>query len=172
MVNLFSHFAKFVRMASKILMAISQGLLAILMFLSITDVIGRYLFNRPIFGTLEMSEILLVSIVFFGSAYTLYLDKQITMELLYTRLSPSAKKIVNVITRLMAFIIFGLMVWKVTEKALYFKGVNRLIPSLLWPIYPFMLFVSLGAILISLELLIQIVYLFMNPKEVSSEGEG
>jgi TRAP-type C4-dicarboxylate transport system permease small subunit len=170
MVNLFSRFSKAVRMASKLLMAISQGLLATLMFLSIADVIGRYLFNRPIFGTLEMSEVLLVSIVFFGSAYTLYLDKMITMELLYTRLSPSGKKIINVITRLMAFIIFGLMVWKVTEKALYFKATNRLLPSLLWPIYPFMLFVSLGAVLISLELLLQIVYLFLNPKQVSPEG--
>lgn len=170
MVSLFSHFAKMVRMASKILMAISQGLLAILMFLSIADVIGRYLFNRPIFGTLEMSEVLLVSIVFFGSAYTLYLDKQITMELLYNRLSPPAKRTVNIITRLMAFSIFSLMVWKVTEKAFYFKETNRLIPSLLWPIYPFMLFVSLGLILISLELLIQIVYLFKDPKQVISEG--
>lgn len=170
MVNLFSYFAKGIRMASKILMAISQGLLAILMFLSITDVIGRYLFNRPIFGTLEVSEILLVCIVFFGSAYTLYMDKQITMELLYSRLSPSARKKVDVITRLMAFIIFSLMVWKVTEKALYFKEANRLIPSLLWPIYPFMLVVSLGAILLSLELLIQIVYLFLNHKNVNPKG--
>jgi len=143
-------------------MTVSQILLAILFFLSVADVAGRYLFNYPLVGTLEISEILLVGIVFFGSAYTLYQDKQITMDMLYSRLSNSVKKCVDIITRLFSLSIFILMLWKVTSTAMYYKDAHRLVPTLFWPIYPFVLFISFGVLMISMELIIEIVYLILG----------
>jgi TRAP-type C4-dicarboxylate transport system permease small subunit len=159
MVKVFQSCASAIRLASKLMLLISMGLLAVLMFLSVADVGGRYFLNRPIFGTLELSEVLLVCIVFFGSAYTVYQDKQITMELLYSRLSPSRKKATDVVTRFLSLFVMGLMAWRVTATAVYSREVNRLIPGVLWPVYPFMLVVSFGVVLISLELIIEIVYL-------------
>jgi TRAP-type C4-dicarboxylate transport system permease small subunit len=147
---------------NKFTLLVSQGLLAILMFLSVADVGGRYFFNRPIFGTLEISEVLLVCIVFFGTAYTVYQDKQITMELLYSRLSPSGKRLTDISTRFLSLVVLGLIAWRVTATAIYSKEVNRLVPGVLWPVYPFMLVVSFGATFICLELIIQIVYLIRH----------
>ena len=119
MPDMFFSIVRGVRAVSKVSMSVSQVLLAVLFFLSVADVAGRYLFNYPLVGTLELSEILLVGIVFFGSAYTLYLDKQITMDMLYSRLPTSIQKYVDVITRLFSLTIFILMLWKVTATAFY-----------------------------------------------------
>lgn len=142
----------------------SSSLLAFLMFISATDVIGRYLFNRPIIGIFEISEILLVGIVFLGSVYTLHQDKQITMELLYSGLSPKKKRIVDIVTRMLSAMVFILMTWKVTKMGIYCKQVGRQISGLLWPVYPFMFIVSLGSALISLELVAQIIILLTGFK--------
>ena len=155
MPDMFFSIVRAVRAVSKVSMSVSQVLLAVLFFLSVADVAGRYLFNYPLVGTLELSEILLVGIVFFGSAYTLYLDKQITMDMLYSRLPTSIQKYVDVITRLFSLTIFILMLWKVTATAIYFKDVHRLVPTLFWPIYPFVLFISFGVLMLSLELIIE-----------------
>lgn len=162
MPDMFFSIVRAVRAVSKVSMSVSQVLLAVLFFLSVADVAGRYLFNYPLVGTLELSEILLVGIVFFGSAYTLYLDKQITMDMLYSRLPTSIQKYVDILTRLFSLTIFILMLWKVTATAFYFKDVHRLVPTLFWPIYPFVLFISFGVLMISLELIIEVVFLIVG----------
>jgi TRAP-type C4-dicarboxylate transport system permease small subunit len=160
-------FVRGVRAVSKILNGIGQVFLAILMFLGTADVLGRYFFNRPILGTFEISEILLAGVVFFGWAYVLYQDKHIAMEVIYSHLSPYAKKITDVITRFFSLFVFSLMAWRVTATAFHYKEVNRLLPGLLWPAYPFVLFVSLGAVLLCLELIIQIFYLLFSFRDMS-----
>ena len=49
---------------------ISSILLFVLVFLITLDVIGRYAFDSPIPGTFEVTEVLMVFIVFLAFAYT------------------------------------------------------------------------------------------------------
>jgi len=72
---------------AKILANVSVALLAIMLFLGVTDVLGRYLFNRPVTGTLEIFEILLPGIVLLSLAYTQLNKAHIRVELLFNRFS-------------------------------------------------------------------------------------
>ena len=76
----------------KFLGMISVFALGALMFLGAIDVIGRYVFNYPIMGALEISQILLAALVFFGLAYTQMGRKHITVGLAYAKLPPRLKK--------------------------------------------------------------------------------
>ena len=170
MVNTLSACARAAKAVGYWWMIVAVWFMAALFFLSVADVGGRYLFNHPIVGTLEVSEILLLGIVFFGSAYTLNRDKHVTMELLYARLSVPAKRGVDIATRVLSLALFVLMTWRVTEVAFYFKATNRLVPTLFWPMYPFVLFVSVGTLLLCMELIVQIVFLISGRPYYEDQG--
>ena len=63
-------FEKVVRNVCNIFNYIGMMLLFILMVQGFADVIGRYLFKRPIIGTMERGEVLLALMVFLGWGYT------------------------------------------------------------------------------------------------------
>lgn len=161
-----------IRAVSKAINAIGMVVLAILMLLGAADVLGRYLFNQPIMRTYEISQILLASIVFFGWAYTQYEDKHISIGLVFERFSPSVQRIIRIITHFLALIVFGLIAWQATILAMDFFHANRLLGGLLIPIYPFQLFVSFGAVLICLELIIQIFFLLIAAPDMAQLRKG
>ena len=46
------------------------GILMVMMSLTVVDVFLRFVFNKPIVGAYEMSEFMMVILVFFALAYT------------------------------------------------------------------------------------------------------
>ena len=53
----------------KLLNSIAMGILAAMMFLTATDVILRYIFNRPISGAYELIEYMMAILIPFALAY-------------------------------------------------------------------------------------------------------
>ncbi|MBW1802822.1 MAG: TRAP transporter small permease, partial [Deltaproteobacteria bacterium] len=62
-------------------------ILALLMFMTAADVFGRYILNHSIKWTKEISEVMLILIVFFGAAYTAIKKEHVRVELLIMRFS-------------------------------------------------------------------------------------
>ena len=147
------------RNISKALHTIGLAFAGILMFYGTADVVGRYFFNHPVRWTYELSQILLASIVFLGWAYTLYQDKHTTVGFVYTRLPIPVQRIVDVFTRFLALIAFGLITWQATAWAIVYWKAGRLIAGIFLPLYPFQMFVAFGALMLCLELIIQMFYL-------------
>jgi len=56
--------------------------LLIMMVLTFVDVIGRYAFNKSIFGTAEIIEYLMVVVIFAGIAFITSADQHIKVEIL------------------------------------------------------------------------------------------
>ena len=56
--------------------------LLIMMVLTFVDVIGRYAFNKSIFGTAEIVEYLMVVVIFAGIAFITSADQHIKVEIL------------------------------------------------------------------------------------------
>lgn len=59
---------------------ISLGSLFVLTFLVTSDVIGRYIFMRPIKGTEDISEIIMVLTVFLSLGLTQYVKGHVSIE--------------------------------------------------------------------------------------------
>lgn len=63
-------------------LAILAGIaLFIMMILTFVDVVGRYGFNKSIFGTSEMIEVLMVIVIFAGVAFVTASDQHIKVDI-------------------------------------------------------------------------------------------
>ena len=56
--------------------------LVVLALVTVTDVMGRYLFNRPLLGALELSELLMVFLAFACFAYTELQNGHVEIDML------------------------------------------------------------------------------------------
>lgn len=149
--------AKGTNLINSALRYVCVGLLFFMMVLGTVDVIGRYLFNKPILGTLEVFEILLPAIVLLGLGYTQEKRGHVTMELLVTYLSPRKKIILNIITNACALFISVLILWRGWILTTLYWRMDRTIPTIDVPMFLPQLFVPLGASVLSLVLLVQMI---------------
>jgi TRAP-type C4-dicarboxylate transport system permease small subunit len=78
-------------------------------------VVARYLLNRPIGWSEEISTYLMVWAVFLGSAYTLKEDAHIGVDVLISRLKPEIKRI---------FLLFQYLVGILFLSCLFYKGID------------------------------------------------
>lgn len=155
---------KGIRGINNVLNCIGMVLLMGLMFLGAADVVGRYFFNMPIKGAYEYSEILLAGVVFFGLAYTASVKGHVTVDTFFTKFSPRVQALVGVIINFIAIAVFALMAWQGALKALRSWESHRMIDVILLPIAPFQLFVTIGALALCFELLIQLLHSLRNMK--------
>ncbi len=143
---------------SSILMYVSMGMLLFMMFLGSADVLGRYLFNKPVVGSFEIHEILLPGIVFFGLAYTQLVKGHVSIELVYARLARRLRAEVSVVTSSSLVCLFALIAWRGVVTAISYLERHREVTNLGWPFYPFQLFVPLGALAICLVLIVDVLH--------------
>ena len=131
------------------------GILALMMFLTATDVSLRYLFNRPILGSYELVEYMMAILVAFTIAYCALERGHVNIELLISRLPQRAQSVVNSFTGLISLGLFSLIAWRsfLQARILYFAGSTS--SALHIPQFPFVIITSVGFGLLSLVVLIQ-----------------
>lgn len=149
--------AKGIRFINRYIRNLCLILLFFMMLLGTADVIGRYLFNRPILGTFEIFEILLPAIVLLGLGYTQENRAHIRMEILISRLSIQTQTILNLITNGCALLISILILWRGWVLTIGYWNMGRTIPTIEIPMFLPQLLVPLGALLLSLVLIIQMI---------------
>lgn len=153
-------FEKSVKGINNVLSNIGVVLLAVLMLLGAVDVIGRYLFNKPIIGTMEIGEILLASMVMLSWGSTQIAKGHVTVELLLSRFSPLARAKVNFVTTFLSLVLFSLITWQSVLTAKLYHNAGRLVYTINWPLAPFQLVVSLGALILCLVFITKMIQYF------------
>ena len=148
----------------KIFNAVAAGMLFLLMVLGATDVIGRYLFNAPINGTMERGQILLGLMVFLSWGYTQIKKGHVNVELFVMKFPPRLRSITNFITTLLMLLFMILIVWQSTLAAIDTHNVKEVIYVIHWPLAPFMLFVPIGGIFLCLVLMMELMQHFVRIK--------
>ncbi len=141
------------------------GLLFFMMVLGTIDVMGRYLFNRPILGTFETFEILLPAIVLLGLGYTQESRAHVRVEILISRLSYRTQTFLNFITNGFALLISILILWRGWVLTVAYWRMGRTIPTIEVPMFLPQLLVPIGAFLLSLILAVQMLQYFGQKKK-------
>jgi TRAP-type C4-dicarboxylate transport system permease small subunit len=142
-----------------ILTGISGVLFLGLMFLGAGDVAGRYLFNKPIMGTMEASEILMAGVVLLSWAYSQRIGIHVRMRLIISQYSPRAQAIVNFITLLLSLVLFSFIFWQSLAIAIKYLHEHRVFQTLPGPSAPYYFFVPVGAFFLCLEFITQLLHL-------------
>jgi TRAP-type C4-dicarboxylate transport system permease small subunit len=132
-------------------------ILFLLMSLGASEVIGRFVFNRPIVAVLELSQIMQAMMVFLAWAYTTAQRSHVRVEMFIRMFSPRIQAIQDFVTDIVVIILFALIAWKAAEKAVFYWETNMQVDVLFIPLAPFQLFLAIGAVLLCLELIAQII---------------
>jgi TRAP-type C4-dicarboxylate transport system permease small subunit len=147
--------AKGVSVVNSVMKYVCASLLFVMMALGTVDVLGRYLLNKPILGTLETFEILLPAIVLLGLGYTQENRAHVKMEILVSHLSLRTQNVLNLLTNACALFISALILWRGWVLTIRYWRMGRTIPTIEVPIFLPQLLVPLAALLLSLVLIVQ-----------------
>jgi TRAP-type C4-dicarboxylate transport system permease small subunit len=124
-----------------------------MMILTALDVILRYLFNSPILGVLEITEFMMVVIVFFSLAYTQSAKKHVAVDFLVIRLSKRKQRIIDLISYMIYVLLLMVICWKSISKGLEIMETNEVSGTLSFPVFPFFFVVALGCAAMGVNLL-------------------
>jgi TRAP-type C4-dicarboxylate transport system permease small subunit len=145
---------------SKVAAIIAAVVLAVMMMLTVADVCGRYFFNRPIKGTWEIIGLLLVCAGSWGLGYCQMQKSHISVTVLLERFSPRGQAIIRSLAYLIGLVGFSLLCWRVLLLAQrYFTTMKSYVTDTLEiPYSPFMLLLSIGAGIMALMLIVELVH--------------
>lgn len=148
--------ANAIRKVSKVSFYVGSGLLSVIMFLVTLDVTGRYLFNSPLLGSLEITQFLLAGAVLLGLAYTQDLHGNVDLELIYNRFPKRTQKTLDILSPIIGICLFTIVTWESGINAIEGWQKNLTSDVLRIPAWPFLLFVPVGTCLLVLVLCCQL----------------
>jgi TRAP-type C4-dicarboxylate transport system permease small subunit len=100
----------------------AAGVLVVLTMITVANILGRALFNRPVPGTIELTEMLMVLIVYMGFGYAEHQGDHISVDLLYERSGRTARLGLTVLNGLVGFFVMGLVAWQLYQYAGVLSG--------------------------------------------------
>jgi TRAP-type C4-dicarboxylate transport system permease small subunit len=133
---------KWERQADAVLGVAASILLLGMMLLTFVDVVARYLINRPIRGGFEVTELLLLVLIFAGVPLVSHADEHVTMDFI-DRMLP--QRVADLWMRIMHGICAALMfflTWQVWIKAGKISGYGDTTDVLRIAIGPFVYFMA------------------------------
>jgi len=123
----------------------------------VPDSVGRFFFNKPLYGTLELNMLLMSAIVFLSLAWTQSQRGHVRVEIFVSKTSPNSQGILNIICWALGFIFFLAITIGGTAEAIN----SVMIGENLWgvkkfPLWPGKILAAFGAALLCIQLLIDI----------------
>jgi TRAP-type C4-dicarboxylate transport system permease small subunit len=127
----------------------------VMMLLVVANIVGRYLLNKPVTGTLEFTEALLVLIIFLSLALTQYDGGHIRVTLLTRRLPKRAARAVNVFCMLLGALFFAwcaYAAWKFAYQSWTFGEQEW--GTVVFPLWPVKFVVFAGIAMLAIQFLL------------------
>lgn len=151
---------------------ISAVTIFVMMMWIVVDVLLRSVFHKPIPGTIEITgEYLLVIIVYLSISYTYKEGGHVSVELFENKFSEGMKKIIKLVTNLLAIIVFFMLGIANFQKGLdYFATDVRTASLLNYPLAPALMIISLGVFLLIINLALESVAI-LRGKTFYRKGE-
>lgn len=119
-------------------------MLIILMFLTVGDVILRYFFNAPILGSYELTEFILVAMVFFAIPWATAKKANVRVDLFVGRLPLKVQTVFSIVTCSLSVFVTALFAWYTVPQAIYIWRLYMVSDMLDIPYYPFYFIVAFG----------------------------
>ena len=120
----------------------ASAILMVLMLVTFVDVVSRYLFNWPLRGAFEITELMLLVLIFAGLPLVSHADEHVTMDFIDRILSPrAAALLIRAVHGLCAAVMFFLA-WQVWIKADRIAGYGDATDVLRIPVGPFVYFMA------------------------------
>ena len=128
------------------------------MFLGVADIVGTQVLLIPVPGPRELTESTMVLIVFGALAYAQIRRAHIRVELLYLKMPPRGRAVMDVITDLAAIAFFGLILSEAISEAQYSFQIKEATTGLIrFPLWPARFTLVAGCSLMILQLCLHLI---------------
>jgi C4-dicarboxylate transporter DctQ subunit len=136
----------------------SVFIIMFLMFFATTEIVGRYIFNTPVPGHVEIVELIMAGVVFFGIAYTERVGGHVRMELFVTRvLKGRSYHIAEAITATMSLFVYIFILIYTFKASVFAFQMGDNTAYLYWPTWPSKFAIPLGSFFLCIRFLIEII---------------
>jgi len=136
----------------------SVFIIMFLMFFATTEIVGRYLFNSPVPGHVEIVELIMAGVVFFGISYTERVDGHVRMELFVTRvLKGRSYHIAEAITSTLSLFVYLFILIYSFKATIFAFQIGDNTAYLYWPTWPSKLAIPIGSFFLCTRFVIEII---------------
>jgi TRAP-type C4-dicarboxylate transport system permease small subunit len=154
---------------NRIMNNISAAMMVLLTVVTIIDITGRFFLNKPLPGTIEVTELSLVLIVYLAFGYTEHHEEHVIIDTAYELMPKKAKEVSYMVAGLISFVIILLMSWQLYVYAgrmmvgRYETGVLKI------PYYPVVVAAAIGSLCYALAILSNMIK-FHNSERKENES--
>lgn len=139
------------RSLSTYLSYIGNFALAAMMLLATVDVIGRYFFNAPVLGAYEITEYLMLIMVFSFLALAQSAKAHISVDIVFNRLPAGLRHVLERVNHLVCLLLLILVTWMSIQRIWELKRTGEASVLLKIPDYPFAAFLVIGCLVFCIE---------------------
>ena len=133
-----------------------------MMALTVVHAIGRYLFNLPVPGLVELSSFMLVVVIFLTGAYTQVVKGHISIGLVIDRLSERTQAIIDSGTYILCLAVAIVAFWQSVARGIYILEAGYVSVVLGIPPFPFLFIVAFGWGILGLAILMHLIHFFLR----------
>jgi TRAP-type C4-dicarboxylate transport system permease small subunit len=142
----------------RVLGAAAAILLFVLMVVTTLDIAGRYIFNWPLRGAFEITELLLLTLIFAGLPLASRADEHVTLDFVDMLLGPKGRSHLRRVVDLVCGIILLGLAWRVWVKAGKIGAYGDTTDVLRVPVTPFVYFMTAMVVLTGVVHLAKVIF--------------
>jgi len=148
----------------RIILYASLAPLFMLPALVTVDVVARNLFNVCVVDAVEISKMLLSMLISLAMPYTAYTRGNVMVSFFVDRLSTNTRAALDSIASLIGAVVFYIMFWQATARAIYSIKTGEFIGAMYIPLYPSRFIFAFGCLLTALALTDHFINFFQRGK--------
>jgi len=135
---------------------IGATVIALMMLLTVSDILGRRIFNQPVYGAYELSGLMMVIVTFFTIAHCQFLRGHIRIELIVSRFRQRTQDVIDSIMYVFFLAMICLLTWRLYLYAVEEWNSGCTSSLLDIPVFPFIIVSALGCTLLGLVVLMHL----------------
>lgn len=134
------------------------GIIMFLMFFTVCEIVGRYVFNAPIPGHVEIVELIMAGVVYLGIAHTEKEGGHVRMELFLTKvLKNRGYHVAEMITIALSFVVYLVILIFSFKSTVNAFEVGDTTGYIYWPTWPSKLAIPIGSFFLCIRFIIEFI---------------
>ena len=138
---------------------VGVGFIIALMILTVANSVGRYGFDQPILGTIELSQYLLLTSAFLVGAYTMIVKSHVSVGIIVDRFSERTQAIIDSFTYIFGLAVTIAAVWQSLSRGIYIMHAGQATAILGIPNFPFYYIIAAGWGVLGLAIIVHLAHL-------------
>lgn len=147
---------KFGRYLDACLGGCAAVILFCLMILTLVDVVGRDLFDAPLPGGFEITELMMAALIFTVLPVVSWREEHVTIDLLDALYRPRGARLRQVAVNIVSATAMGVLAWRTWALAVQLQGYNEITEFLQIPVWPIIYLMAVMSGIATLAIVINV----------------